>query len=851
MRRDSNDEVRSDPSAESVLSRIDDPILAYDERLAETFRNAPADELLSQASVTGEGGAFDSLVALLDDDVRGQCRRSLERKESVRFEAYADEVDSWFQVRIHPSADGVTLCLRESGKNRPAQTSDSCLSGAMEASIDGMAILDENREFVYLNRAHATIYGYEDPEELVGRSWTGLYNEGERERFQSEIFPTVDASGNWRGEATGVRADGTTFPQEVSLTGRPDGSLVCAVRDISERKRQERDRTRLLADYESIMENADDAIFLFDVDGDESDPTFRYRQLSASHEAKSGLETESIRGKTPRDVLDDEVAAEVEANYRRCVTARERISYEETLSLPAGTRTWQTTLVPVVVDDEVVRVVGSARDVTEHVEQEQELRELKERLDLAIRGAELGVWDWNVETDAVEFNEQWASMLGFSPAELDSHLDTWEERVHPADMERVEEQLSAHLTGETELYDCEHRMQTKAGDWKWIRDVGKVVERDDDGEPKRAVGIHLDITEHKKYEETIERTREQLRQIVDLVPDLLFAKNRDGEYILANEATAASYGLTPDEVEGKTDSEILPDADQSENFQADDLRVIESGEALEIPEEELTTADGETRVLRTTKLPYTVAGTDQDAVLGYARDITDLKTYESRIETQRDNLEILNRIVHHDIRNKLQLVSAYAQALEDDLDGKQAEYLEQILRAGDEAIDITTSAKEMTDILLQSESELVSKRLSTALHEQIEDTRSDFRAAVVRLDGSLSDVVVTADDMLDSVFRNLLQNAVLHNDSDVPEIEVSTTEFEDRVRISIADNGPGVPDDLKDEIFDEGEQGLDSEGSGLGLYLVRTLVDRYGGDIRVEDNDSGGATFVVELARAE
>lgn len=851
MRRDSNDEVRSDPSAESVLSRIDDPILAYDERLTETFRNAPADELLSQTSVTGEGGTFDSLVALLDDDVRAQCRRSLEREESVRFEAYAEEVDSWFQVRIHPSADGVTLCLRETGKNQPDQTPDSYLSGALEASIDGMAILDENREFVYLNRAHATIYGYEDPGEMVGISWDVLYNESERDRFESEIFPTVDASGHWRGEATGVRADGTTFPQELSLTGRPDGSLICVVRDVSERKRQERDRKRLLGDYESIMENADDAIFLFDVDGDESDPTFRYRQLSASHEAKSGLVTESIRGKTPRDVLDEEVAAEVEANYKRCVTARERITYEETLSLPAGTRTWQTTLVPVVVDDEVVRVVGSARDVTERVQQEQELRELKERLDLAIRGAELGVWDWNVETGAVEFNDQWATMLGFSLAELDPHIDAWEDRVHPADMERVEEQLSAHLTGETELYDCEHRMQTKAGDWKWIRDVGKVVERDDDGEPKRAVGIHLDITERKESEETIERTHEQLRQIVDLVPDLLFAKNRDGEYILANEATAASYGLTPDEVEGETDSEILPDADQSENFQADDLRVIESGEALEIPEEELTTADGETRVLRTTKLPYTVAGTDQDAVLGYGRDITELKTYESRIETQRDKLEILNRIVHHDIRNKLQLVSAYAQALEDDLDGKQAEYLEQILGAADEAIDITTSAKEMTDILLQSESELVPKRLSTALHEQIEDSRSDFRAAVVRIDGSLSSATVTADDMIDSVFRNLLQNAVLHNDSDVPEIEVSTTEFEDRVRISVADNGPGVPDDLKDEIFDEGEQGLDSEGSGLGLYLVRTLVDRYGGDIWVEDNDSGGATFVVELPRAE
>ncbi|ESP89966.1 signal-transducing histidine kinase [Candidatus Halobonum tyrrellensis G22] len=109
---------------------------------------------------------------------------------------------------------------------------------------------------------------------------------------------------------------------------------------------------------------------------------------------------------------------------------------------------------------------------------------------------------------------------------------------------------------------------------------------------------------------------------------------------------------------------------------------------------------------------------------------------------------------------------------------------------------------------------------------------------------------MTANGMLGSVFRNLLNNAVQHNDADDPLVVVDVGLDGDRVTVRVADNGPGVPDDRKMEVFGKNEKGIDSSGTGVGLYLVHTLVSEYGGSVRIEDNDPRGAVFVVRLRRA-
>ncbi len=125
---------------------------------------------------------------------------------------------------------------------------------AMEASIDGIAILDTDEVFTYVNEAHARIYGYESPDELVGRGWRILYADDERRRFEERIMPAMWARGRWRGEAVGRRKDGSQFPQEVSLTSVGDNGLVCVVRDVTARERVEAERRRSLAALRFINE---------------------------------------------------------------------------------------------------------------------------------------------------------------------------------------------------------------------------------------------------------------------------------------------------------------------------------------------------------------------------------------------------------------------------------------------------------------------------------------------------------------------------------------------------------------------------------------------------------------------
>jgi PAS domain S-box-containing protein len=116
---------------------------------------------------------------------------------------------------------------------------------ALEASIDGVAILDQAGTFTYLNDSHARLHGFEDARDLLGRSWLSLYAADERVHLQADVLPGLLDAGGWQGELVGRRRDGTTFNQELTLTSLDDGGMVQIVRDISERRKTEDERTRL------------------------------------------------------------------------------------------------------------------------------------------------------------------------------------------------------------------------------------------------------------------------------------------------------------------------------------------------------------------------------------------------------------------------------------------------------------------------------------------------------------------------------------------------------------------------------------------------------------------------------
>lgn len=221
-----------------------------------------------------------------------------------------------------------------------------------------------------------------------------------------------------------------------------------------------------------------------------------------------------------------------------------------------------------------------------------------------------------------------------------------------------------------------------------------------------------------------------------------------------------------------------------------------------------------------------------------------------RLKQQLDDLQLLNQVMRHDIRNDLQLVQAYAELLTDHVDEEGAEYLKIVQENTKSAIALTTTARDLAQVMLREGTEIDEISLSQVLAQQVEEVRTGYPNAVVTVADSFPAVTVQADDMLGSVFRNLLKNAIQHNDKTPPEVEVTAIASEEEVEVRIADNGPGIPDDQKDEIFGKAETGLESPGAGIGLYLVRSLVNTYGGAVWVEDNTPEGAIFVVTLPRA-
>lgn len=259
------------------------------------------------------------------------------------------------------------------------------------------------------------------------------------------------------------------------------------------------------------------------------------------------------------------------------------------------------------------------------------------------------------------------------------------------------------------------------------------------------------------------------------------------------------------------------------------------------------------------------AGTDGTAdarVVVSFDDVTERKLAEREVEEQaaeldekRRNLTMLNQVVRHDIRNEMNVVLTWAKMLDDHVDEAGRKGVDYVLDAGEHVVDLTQTIGDLTEMLAEGEDiPLEPVALAPALRSEIETLRAKDAAresaVTVTGDEDLPEVSVLADEMLSSVLVNLLNNAALHNDAEDPHIDVSVTVTDESAVVEIADNGPGIPNERKESVFERGERGDDSDGTGLGLYLVEKTVDRYGGDVRVEDNDPRGAVFRVELPRA-
>jgi len=188
---------------------------------------------------------------------------------------------------------------------------------------------------------------------------------------------------------------------------------------------------------------------------------------------------------------------------------------------------------------------------------EIELHKSEVQLSLVIKGANLGIWDWDIKNNSIIHNERWAEMLGYTLKELNNDFESWKAKIHPDDKKLTLKYLNAHLLGKFPSYEAEYRLMNKFGNWIWVLDRGRVIEFDKKENPLRATGTIVDITKRKQAEESLRASEDKFSKIFYLSPDSISITSLEtGKLIDVNQGFEDMFGYNRNEAIGNTVLEL-------------------------------------------------------------------------------------------------------------------------------------------------------------------------------------------------------------------------------------------------------------------------------------------------------
>jgi signal transduction histidine kinase len=227
-----------------------------------------------------------------------------------------------------------------------------------------------------------------------------------------------------------------------------------------------------------------------------------------------------------------------------------------------------------------------------------------------------------------------------------------------------------------------------------------------------------------------------------------------------------------------------------------------------------------------------------------------LERARNDLATRKEMVELYDSLLRHDLGNDLQVITGYSGTLVSSMseDDQRSEYAEKIHRTAKSASDLVDRVGELVKTI-ETEGEPEARDLGPVLTETVEEVDAKFESLTVAFDPEEFDYRAFAGDLLDSVFGNVLSNAAVHNDGPVTVRVYAEEPGPDTVVVGFADDGTGIPEEVREDIFELGTKGPDSEGSGLGLGFVRALTQSYGGAVELRESDRGGADFRVRLDR--
>jgi PAS domain S-box-containing protein len=500
---------------------------------------------------------------------------------------------------------------------------------------------------------------------------------------------------------------------------------------------------------------------------------------------------------------------------------------------------------------------------------------------LAIEGSHLAYLDWDLRSDRINYSPLWPGLLGYGPDDIEPSYRAWARLAHPEDAERVRADVVAHVKGHSPSIDTEYRMRAKDGAWKWVQSRARVVERDAQGRALRVAGMHDDVTRRREAEERLRLAHEANER---LITDLRASEERlrlalssgthaewDWDVVQDRFSHGESWwnmlgvepSQVPDTIAGWR-SVVCPD-DLHRTWSA--LQDCVAGRTSDYEGHyRIRHADGSWRWVRS-RGRVVARSPDGRAlrITGTRTDVTEVDLLQEKLlaATRLASVGTLAAGVAHEINNPLAWVSSNLNFALEELGecGKGPEHLavrEALAEASEGAARIASVVKSMRSLgRPERRGEAGAADVRAELFDAIHMVKNQV-AHRACLEVQVPDVLPPArarTSELGRVFLNLLVNAsqaIPEGQADRNRITVVARREGDAVVVEISDTGAGIAQELRERIFEAffttKPVGV---GTGLGLTIARSIVERAGGRMELDSEEGRGSTFRVFLPVAD
>jgi PAS domain S-box-containing protein len=408
------------------------------------------------------------------------------------------------------------------------------------------------------------------------------------------------------------------------------GGFFCACNETTAQIQAERRLAASEARHRGVLANMEEGFVLFDHE-------FTILEANPAAARLVDLTREQMLGRDHWAIFPNLREAPLGRMYRQALAEGRPLVMENSHVFPGGREACFEVRAFPVADGLAVLF----QDITERKRLQQEAAESLERVQLALdAGAIVGTWVWLVPEDRVIADERFAESFGLDAEVLKAGapIEYAFGAIHPDDRQAVQDAV-ARAVADRGRYQCQYRV-FRGGAYRWVEANGR-VEVDASGAPVRFPGVLLDVEERRRVEAERDRVTALLQSFIGAVPGVVFAKDRQGRYLMGNRGAAEALGCSPDEMIGRTDEDILPDHHEARALMARDRQIMESGTAMQA-EEWVSRRDGTPAVWWSTKEPLRDASGEVIGLVGTTVDITERKSIEDalRLSEQRSALAI-------------------------------------------------------------------------------------------------------------------------------------------------------------------------------------------------------------------